>query len=178
MIASDSIILRAVAAFLFFLVNVFALYLLLRGHNLPGGGFIGGLGSALSFILLCLAFGVEKTQRVLRVDPLRIAAAGIAVAFGAALLPLIVGEPFLRHFHLDVSAPFIGKLSLGTPLVFDIGVFLVVVGVTTKLIFVLVRSITGLVALEPGERNRYGSHLESPIEESGVRVDDPRGEGR
>lgn len=175
---ADSLILRAVAAFLFFLINVFAIYLLLRGHNLPGGGFIGGLGSALSFILLCLAFGVERTQKVLRVDPVRIAVAGLLLALGTAMLPMLVGDAFLKHTHLKFDAIFLGHISVGTPLFFDVGVFLVVVGVTTKLIFVLVRSSTGLVALESHERARYASPMESPIEETGTRVDAPKAEDR
>jgi multicomponent Na+:H+ antiporter subunit B len=172
---TDSIILRAVVAFLFFLINVFAIYLLLRGHNLPGGGFIGGLGSALSFILLCLAFGVERTQQVLRVDPLRIAIGGMVLALATAVLPLFWGGEFLEHVHLEFDAVMLGHISVGTPLFFDVGVFLVVVGVVTKLIFVLVRSITGLVALQAHEHRRYASELESPIEKTGARVDAPKG---
>lgn len=174
---NDSMILRAVAAFLFFLINVFAVYLLLRGHNLPGGGFIGGLGSALSFILLCLAFGVERTQQVLRFDPLRIATAGVALALLTALAPVAFGLPFLKHAHLEFDAPFLGHIAVGTPLLFDIGVFLVVVGVSTKLIFVLVRSSSGLVALGSHERARYASGLESPIEEGRDPAADSKGGG-
>ena len=173
---NDSLILRTVATFLFFLINVFAIYLLLRGHNLPGGGFIGGLGSALSFILLCLAIGVERTQKVLRVDPLRIALSGAVVALLTSLLPVFFGEPFLRHFHLDFHAPFLGHVYLGTPLFFDIGVFLVVIGVSTKLIFVLIRSNSGLVSLEPGEQERYAAPMERPIEENARAIAERRKE--
>jgi multicomponent Na+:H+ antiporter subunit B len=171
--AGDSFILRAVAALLFFVVNVFAVYLFLRGHNLPGGGFIGGLGCALSFILLLLAFGVEFVERLLRVDPVRIAATGVGLALLSSLLPVFWGAPFLRQYNYKIKdIPFVGDLPLGTPLVFDLGVFLVVVGVTTKLIFVLARSITGLPALTPEERSRYAAPVESPIEDSGERRED------
>jgi multicomponent Na+:H+ antiporter subunit B len=165
--AADSIILRAVAAGLFFFVNLFALYLLLRGHNLPGGGFIGGLGSALSFILLALGFGVEKAQRVLRVDPVRLAALGLAVALASSLAPVFVGAEFLRQYNWKLAdLLLLGDLAVGTPLVFDIGVFLVVLGVTTKLVFVLARALAGLPMLNQAERARYASAIEEPLEEN------------
>lgn len=170
----ESIIFRAVATLLFFILNVFAVYLLLRGHNLPGGGFIGGLGSAISLIMLSLAFGVERAQRILRVDPMRLAVGGLAVALATALLPLLVGEPFLRHFHFKWDAlPLVGNLEVGTPLLFDLGVFLVVVGISAKLIFVLARANAGLTALEAGEWRDYAARVEHPLEEDAVRVEPP-----
>lgn len=163
----ESYIFRAIGSLLFFLINVFAVYLLLRGHNLPGGGFIGGLGSALSLIMLSLAFGVQRTQQILRVDPVRLAVAGLALSVGVALLPLLVGEPLLRHFHLKFEhLPVLGTVEFGTPLVFDVGVFLVVVGVAAKLIFVLARPNAGLTALAPREWELYAAKLERPIESS------------
>jgi len=173
--AGDSYILRSVATLLFFVVNVFALYLLLRGHNLPGGGFIGGLGCALSFILLMLAFGVEAAERILRVDPVRIAVAGVSLALLSSLLPVFWSAPFLRQYNGKLTqVPLLGDVAVGTPLVFDVGVFLVVVGVTTKLIFVLARSVGGLTGLSLGERSRYAGPLETPIEHGEAR---PRTDG-
>jgi NADH:ubiquinone oxidoreductase subunit 5 (subunit L)/multisubunit Na+/H+ antiporter MnhA subunit/multisubunit Na+/H+ antiporter MnhB subunit len=158
-------IFRAVATLLFFLINIFALYLLWRGHNLPGGGFIAGVGTGMSFILLALAFGVERAQQVLRVDPVRIAAAGLIVAFATASAPLLLGAPFLKHWNWKLTdLPVIGNLAIGTPLFFDIGVFLVVIGVTCKLVFVLARAIDGVGALTPAEMPRYTSSVEEPIE--------------
>jgi len=158
----DSVIFRAVASGLFFLVNIFAIYLLLRGHNLPGGGFIGGLGSALSLILISLAFGVEHAQRTLRVDPVRLAAGGLGLAVLTALLPLLGGDALLRHYH--VTLPLLGGVKVGTPLLFDIGVFFVVVGVTAKLVFALARPNAGLTALSAAEWRDYAAPLEEPIE--------------
>lgn len=163
----DSHIFRAVAAFLFFLINVFSLYLLWRGHNLPGGGFIGGLGSALSLVMLSLAFGVRRAQEILRVDPLRLAAFGLLLAVLTALLPLLFGDPLLRHYHGKFAAGLLpGGIAIGTPFVFDLGVYLVVVGVTVKLIFALSRPANGLTAIEPAERRRYAAAREQPIEAS------------
>jgi multicomponent Na+:H+ antiporter subunit B len=163
----DSFILRAVATFLFFLINLFAIYLLLRGHNLPGGGFIGGLGSALTFILLSLACGVETAQRLLRFDPVRIAATGLLLAVLTGMLPMFWGASYLTQYNVKLAnVPLVGSLALGTPLLFDLGVFLVVVGVTAKLVFLLSRSISGLPALSQSDRPRYAAALEEPIEET------------
>jgi len=162
----DSYIFKTIVRFSFFVINVFAIYLLLRGHNLPGGGFIGGLASAISFLLLSLAIGVEELHRVMRVDPVRVAGAGLGLATATSAAPLVVGRPFLEHFNFHITAPLLGELHVGTPLVFDIGVFLVVVGVTCKIIFVLAKSTEGLRALVAEEESRYSSPRESPIEDS------------
>lgn len=167
----DSYIFRAVGSFLFFVINVFAIYLLLRGHNLPGGGFIGGLGSALSLIMLSLAFGVERTQTILRVDPTRVAIIGLLIAVATALLPVLIGDPVLRQYNWKIHAvPVLGSFAIGTPLLFDIGVFLVVVGVTAKVIFVLMRSHSGLTALDAREWRRYAARLEEPVEHANERA--------
>jgi multicomponent Na+:H+ antiporter subunit B len=151
----------------FFLVNAVALYLLLRGHNLPGGGFIAGLASAISLVLLSLALGVEAMPRVVRWDPVLLAGAGLLLAALTATAPMLAGRPFLEHFHVHWSdVPLLGEVHAGTPLLFDAGVYLLVVGVTTKLIFVLSTSARGQRPLGAGEERRYSSPLESPIEEA------------
>ena len=149
----------------FFIINLLALYLLLRGHNYPGGGFIGGLAAAISLVLLSLALGLEEMHRVLRFDPVRLAAGGLLLATATGLLPLVCGRPFLEHFHAHFPhVPFLGELHVGTPLLFDLGVFLVVIGITTKIIFVLAKSTAGLRALVQDEEARYSSPRETPIE--------------
>lgn len=166
MTGPQSYIFKAVARFLFFLVNVFALYLLLRGHNLPGGGFIAGLATAISLILLSLAIGLEELHRVMRFDPVRLAAAGLALATLTGAVPLFLGRAFLEHFNFHFSdVPLLGDLHVGTPLVFDVGVYLVVVGIACKIIFVLGKSTQRFRALVAEEEARYSSPVEQPIEE-------------
>ena len=160
-----SILLERAAPLLYWAMLIISLAILLRGHNEPGGGFIGGLASALSLIMLSLAYGVERAQRILHIDPVRLAAVGLAIAVATALLPVLVGAPLLRHYHWKFEGvPLLGRLELGTPLIFDLGIFLVVVGVTAKMIFVLARSISGLTALEEKEWHRYAAELEEPVE--------------
>lgn len=162
----DSFVLRAVIGLVFLLVNIISIYLLLRGHNLPGGGFIGGLATGMSFILLGLVRGWTELQRELPVPPLRLAAFGLLLAICSGTAPLLNGQPFMTqyNFHLP-RIPLVGELHIGTPLVFDIGVFLLVSCITVKLIIVLARSVAGRSAFTPGEAAYYASALEEPIED-------------
>ncbi|HRP22947.1 MAG TPA: proton-conducting transporter membrane subunit [Thauera sp.] len=112
------------------LLALISLMLLWRGHNLPGGGFIGGLVGATAAVLLALAFGVNRARAVLRVPPAIILALGLACAAGAGVIGLLQGQPFLTGGWI-----FPGGLPLGTPLLFDVGVFLTVVGAVLHMLF-------------------------------------------
>jgi multicomponent Na+:H+ antiporter subunit B len=166
MIGPRSWIFQVVVRFAFFIINVFALYLLLRGHNQPGGGFIAGLASAAALILLSLAIGIEALHRLIRVDPVRMAAGGLLLALLSGAGPMLSGAAFLTQFNWHLhDLPLLGELHVGTPLVFDVGVYLVVIGICAKIIFVLVESTEGLPGLVVEEERRYSSPLEEPIEE-------------
>lgn len=165
--ALDSLLLRSLIGLIFLLVNIVSIYLLLRGHNLPGGGFIAGLMTGMSFILLGLARGWEELQKELPVPPLRLATFGVLLTIVSGSLPMFVGDPFLTNytFHLP-KLPMVGELHIGTPLIFDFGVFLLVGCITVKLVIVLARSTSGIPAFTPGEIPYYSSILEEPIEDS------------
>ena len=168
----DSFLLRAALGMVFLLVNIVSIYLLLRGHNYPGGGFIGGLMTGMSFILLGLVRGWRDLQHDMPVDPLRLATVGVSIAAFSGLLPVFVGQPFLTQYQLHLSnAPFIGDLHVGTPLLFDIGVFLLVGGITVKLVIVLARSTSGWMPYSRKEMELYASVLEDPIEDPSRRKD-------
>jgi multicomponent Na+:H+ antiporter subunit B len=113
------------------LLLLYGIFLLLRGHNAPGGGFAGGLVVAAAYCLGSFAFGVEAARRALIVDPLRLIGVGLLLALGSGLLPVLRAKPFLTA---EWFAPNIG---LGTPMIFDIGVFCVVVGVVLTMTFTL-----------------------------------------
>jgi multicomponent Na+:H+ antiporter subunit B len=164
MIVLQSYIYRTVARFAFFLVNLFAVYLLLRGHNYPGGGFIAGLATAISLILLSLAVGLEELHRLIRFDPVQVAGGGLLLAGLTGVAPLLMGRPYLEQFNFHFTTRLLGEVHAGTPLLFDIGVYFVVVGVTIKIIFVLARSTQRLPALVAEEERRYSSVMEKPIE--------------
>ncbi len=159
---------------MFFLVNLVALYLLLRGHNWPGGGFIAGLASAISLVLLSLGLGVDALSRLFRLDPGRLATAGLTLAVLTGLAPMLGGRPFLEHFQTHLhGVPLLGSVHLGTPLLFDTGVYLLVVGITTKMILAFTRSTQRLPVLEGTEIELYSSPLEKPIEEPAPAVGAP-----
>ena len=112
-----------------------AFYLMLRGHNLPGGGFIGGLVLASAIILKVM---VAPAGRPLKWEPLSLAGAGLLVALASALLPLLWQKPFFTGLWWgSIWLPAVGKIKLGTPLTFDIGVYMVVTGVGAKMLLVL-----------------------------------------
>lgn len=163
----DAFIIQAAVGLIFLMVNIISVYLLLRGHNEPGGGFIGGLATGMSFILLGLVRGWPELQRELPIPPLRMAAFGLLLAIISGILPMVAGQPFLTQYNFHTPhLPLIGEMHLGTPLLFDVGVFLLVSCITLKLVLVLARSTTGLPAFTIGEKAFYASVLEEPIEDA------------
>lgn len=106
-----------------------------RGHNEPGGGFIGGLMAAAGFIFYAMAFDTAEAEKKLRVSPFMLMAAGLSFAFISTLPSLFAGNPFFTGEWISLSIPLLGKLNLGTPLLFDLGVYLTVWGVTLTIIF-------------------------------------------
>jgi NADH:ubiquinone oxidoreductase subunit 5 (subunit L)/multisubunit Na+/H+ antiporter MnhA subunit/multisubunit Na+/H+ antiporter MnhB subunit len=172
----DSFILGTVVTFLFFLINVFALYLFLRGHNLPGGGFIAGLCTGLSFVMLGFVQGIEKLHRFLRLDPARLAVLGMILAIASGLVAPLAGGEFFRHYHPYFrDVPLLGDVYLGTPLFFDLGIYLVVVGIVLKIVFPLVKSVEGFRAFLLEEERAYAAHDEEPVEPEALMVQPEEG---
>ena len=131
----NSIILATVSRLLTGLLLVFSVFLLLRGHNLPGGGFSGGLVAASAFVLASFASGFPAGRRLLVVPPRVIMGFGLVVALVAGLAGNVAGYPFLTGLWDTTPFPVVGKL--GTPLLFDVGVYFAVLGVTTLIVFSL-----------------------------------------
>lgn len=129
-----STILIVAAKFVHPLLLIFSIFLLLRGHNEPGGGFSGGLVAAAAFVLHALANDSATARRALRVDPRGLIAAGLLTALVSGLPSLLAGRPFMTGGWTSLHVPALGKLHVGTPLLFDAGVYLVVVGITLLII--------------------------------------------
>lgn len=124
---ADSLILRTATLLVLPLQLLFSVFLLLRGHDEPGGGFIGGLVASGAFALYLYAFGGEALIRLLRVSPKDLLAVGLLLGLIATLPSVFLGQAFFTAQWLKIS---IGDnlIKLSTVLVFDIGVYLTVIG--------------------------------------------------
>ncbi|HZG27391.1 MAG TPA: Na+/H+ antiporter subunit B [Ensifer sp.] len=132
----DTLIFGTMAPYLTALMVLFSVFVLLRGHNQPGGGFIGGLIAASAFAILGIANGVSSVRRALWFDPITIAAAGLAVAALAGLMSLFEDVPFMTALWVFPNV-FGTEVALSTPMMFDIGVYLVVTGAITTIALAL-----------------------------------------
>lgn len=134
-----SLILKNATSYLLPLLLLFSVFILLRGHYQPGGGFIGGLIASIAFILYAFANGIEQTQKFMKYHPGILMPLGLACAFLAGVLPLFMGLPFMTGLWLESPFPVVGLV--GTALLFDTGVYFVVIGVTLTIIFSIAESI-------------------------------------
>lgn len=134
----NSLILNAATRLLVALLLLFSIYMLLRGHNLPGGGFIGGLIGATGFVLYAIAHGCSATRAALRVEPQSIAMVGLGVALAAGVFAVFFGDALFTGQWLFLSATEDDYgLPLSSVLVFDIGVYLVVFGSILTIVLAL-----------------------------------------
>lgn len=117
----NSTIFKAASHILSGLMLVFSVYLLLRGHNNPGGGFIAGLIGVIGFALLMLSHTPAYVYRRLVISPAIIAGCGMSLSMATGVVPLFFGQPFLTGLWLPETA-------IGSPLLFDVGIYLVVFG--------------------------------------------------
>jgi multicomponent Na+:H+ antiporter subunit B len=130
----NSLILRTAAPFIVTVMVLFSLAVLLRGHNHPGGGFIGGLIAAAAVAVYGMSHGEAAVRRLLRVDALAWAGIGLLLALASGLVSAVTDDPFLTGHWLPWNL-------FGTPGLFDIGVYLIVFGALSAI----------LLALEDGE---------------------------
>lgn len=129
----NSLILRTASPFLVGVTVLFSIYVLLRGHNEPGGGFIGGLMGASALATYMISEGPRATRRALAVSPIAIAGFGLFIAGLSGVASLFSGDAFLTGlWWFPAFAPDLKYLS--TVVVFDIGVYLVVVGTIVAII--------------------------------------------
>ena len=137
----QSLILTTTTRLLAALLLMFSVYALLRGHNLPGGGVIGGLIGATAFILYTIATSVEEAQAALRIDPSNLAMAGLGVAALGGIGAAFAGQPFFTGQWLFLFRDGDSYVPLSTVLVFDIGVYMAVFGGILTLVFALEQEI-------------------------------------
>lgn len=145
-----SILLETTARLVYPLIMVFALFMFFRGHNQPGGGFIGGLLASAGIILTYMAFGLDPGDKAINYR--LVASTGLLCAIAAGIFPMLLGFPFMTSMFGKVMIPLVGGLDVSTVLLFDFGVFLVVVGSIVGAVKVLV--------LEPRQALRHGKEAE------------------
>lgn len=131
-----SLILQVMTRALAPLLLLFSVYLLLRGHNSPGGGFAGGLIASSVLVLFALVFGVPETRRALLVSPLALLVSGLAVALLSGLAGWLTGGEFLQARWYGREIEIIHHF--GTPLLFDLGVYLTVLGAMLTIVLSLI----------------------------------------
>jgi multicomponent Na+:H+ antiporter subunit B len=132
-----SSILRTTARLLEPLLIVFSIAVFLRGHNAPGGGFVGGLLAAAAFALRAITTDVDSARRALRVSPQILLGAGLSLAALSGMVGLFEGKPFLTGEWVSIPLPAGGVFELGTVLAFDAGVYLVVLGAVVLIVLTL-----------------------------------------
>lgn len=132
-----SLILRTATRLLVSMILVFSVYLLLRGHNAPGGGFAGALVAGTGFALYIMAEGSDSVRRAIRIDPRRLIVFGLGLALVSGLIGMLAGKPFLTGLWWTIAEINSREIVVGTPLFFDIGVFAIVLGTILTLILAL-----------------------------------------
>jgi multicomponent Na+:H+ antiporter subunit B len=131
-------ILTAASRILVSLILLFSVYMLLRGHNEPGGGFIGGLIAAIGITLYTIAFGAGAAREVLRIDPTTLAVTGLAISFCAGIFgAAFAAPPFVGEWWFVGASGDDKGLALSNVLIFDVGVYLGVIGAVLTLVIAL-----------------------------------------
>ena len=127
---SHPVILQTFTRLMMPLMILVAVYIFLRGHNLPGGGFIAGLIASVALIVMYLSNGIEWTQKRLTVDMHLVIGFGLLIATATGLVAMGLGYPFLTSAFSHIHWPIVGEFEIASAIAFDLGVFLVVVGAT------------------------------------------------
>lgn len=129
----NTLIFRTAAPVIVLVMLVFSVFVLWRGHNEPGGGFIGGLIAACAMAIYAMALGVPAAKKAMRWDGLGFAGLGVLVTAASGLLSLPAMAPYLTGMWTAI-----GPLALGTPMLFDVGVYLAVFGALATVILGLI----------------------------------------
>lgn len=135
------LMLRITASWILPIALVVSLYIFLRGHNLPGGGFIAGLITSMALIIQYIALGQDQTEQMLKAKSGRLyeiwIGVGLSIAGLTGLAAWFWGRPFLTSAHIYVNPPIIGEMHLASAALFDVGVYVTVVGAVMLMISVL-----------------------------------------
>ncbi|MEM4281254.1 MAG: MnhB domain-containing protein [Candidatus Caldarchaeum sp.] len=129
-----SIVARVVANAVLYIGTLFSITLLFSGHYEPGGGFIGGVMGASVIAMLYIIFGKSYVESAFRYDYLLVASIGLFTSSAVAVAPVFLGKPVLTNVLMEFSAPLIGEFKLASSTLFDVGVYLTVMGVLLSIL--------------------------------------------
>ncbi|MBB4933088.1 multisubunit Na+/H+ antiporter MnhB subunit [Lipingzhangella halophila] len=132
-----SVLLEVAARLLIPTILVFSVFLLVSGHDQPGGGFVGGLVASLAYVLRYVAGGRRELAAGMPMRPDALLALGMLIASGTAVAPLLFGHSVLESASLTVALPVFGKVKFASILIFETGVFLIVVGLVLSVVSAL-----------------------------------------
>lgn len=133
----NDLILRTTTSLIAFILLGFAVYLLLAGHSAPGGGFVGGLMTASAFVLMNMAYGMEKMKKILPINFRTLIPIGMLIAVATGIGSFVFDVPFLSHTFGYFTLPILGEVELATAMIFDLGVYVTVLGVTMTIILTI-----------------------------------------
>lgn len=131
-------ILKTATYYLLPVLLLFSVFILLRGHYKPGGGFVGGLIASIAFVMHSFANSVEQTLKLLRTQPSKFIPIGLILSLSSAIFPMFFGDPIMTGVWYNEPIPIIGMI--GTALFFDLGVYLLVIGVVLTILFTISQS--------------------------------------
>ncbi|CAM4375021.1 Na+/H+ antiporter subunit A [Paenibacillus typhae] len=134
---SNDVILKTMSKGIIIIILVFSFYLFFAGHNHPGGGFIGALMTSAALVLMTIAFGMDQVRKAFPVNYRALTAAGLLLAILTASGSFPFGAPFLSHAFGHFHFPILGDVELATAVLFDLGVYLAVVGVAMNIILTI-----------------------------------------
>ena len=134
---SNDMMIQTITRIVTLIILAFSVYLFLAGHNNPGGGFIGGLMTASALLLLYLTFDIKKIKREIPIYFTSLIGIGLLTAVGTGIATMLFDYPFLTHFFDYFDVPILGEIELTTAVAFDLGVYLVVVGIALTIILTI-----------------------------------------
>jgi multicomponent Na+:H+ antiporter subunit A len=155
----QSIIFEVITRLIFHVIVLYSVYLVFSGHSAPGGGFAGGLVAGMALTIRYLAGGQREIDEAAPVDAGLVLGAGLLLAIGTGVIAMFLGGEFLQSAAIDVWLPLIGEVHVVTSLFFDIGVYLVVIG----LILDILRSLGGEVDRQLREEQAGQAHRQKEL---------------
>lgn len=134
---TNNVMLHTITRVVTFIILVFSVYLFFAGHNNPGGGFIGGLMTASALLLMYLGFNFKTIKKAIPFNYTHLIAAGLLISIVTGMVSMLFDLPYLTQFDDYFTFPILGEVHLSTALPFDLGIYLVVVGIALLIILTI-----------------------------------------